>query len=99
MSSTSFSDLITAGGFNQKTIKVDLFVKVNQVYPRQNRLGKTLEHSRRQLTKIHAQRLTFGAGRPSGTTYQCLLRMMVLHRLKDRIYAIYSSRFDPRVQN
>jgi hypothetical protein len=29
----SFGEFLFAGGFNQKTIKVDLFVKVNHIYP------------------------------------------------------------------
>ena len=32
--SMSFGEYVHAGGFNEKTIKVDLFVKVNHVYPR-----------------------------------------------------------------
>jgi hypothetical protein len=50
MSSTSFGDFVAIGGFNQKTIKEDIFVKANHIQPRWNRLGKTLEHSRRQTT-------------------------------------------------
>jgi hypothetical protein len=37
MSSMSFRDLLTAGGFNQKTIKEDLFVKANHVFPQRGR--------------------------------------------------------------
>jgi len=33
MSSMSFGDFMTLGGFNQKTIKDDLFVKANNVQP------------------------------------------------------------------
>ena len=29
----SFGDFMTAGGFNQKTVKEDLFVKEDHVYP------------------------------------------------------------------
>ena len=102
----SFGASVFVGRFNQKTVKGDQFIKVNHVFPRWYRLGKTLEHSRRQPTMTEHERMTCGAGRPHlqtgrsmGPTVQCLLRMMVLHRLKDRIYTIYSSRFDPRVQN
>jgi hypothetical protein len=28
----SFGEYVTAGGFNQKTVKGDLFVKVNHIY-------------------------------------------------------------------
>jgi hypothetical protein len=106
MNSTIFGEYVHVGGFNQKTIKVDLFVKVNHVYPLWNRLGKTLEHSRRQLTKTHAQRLTCGAsrphlqvGRPMRPTCHALLVTSVVHRLKDQIYAVALSRFDPRAQD
>jgi hypothetical protein len=33
MSSMNFGDFMTVGGFNQKTVKEDLFVKVNHDYP------------------------------------------------------------------
>jgi hypothetical protein len=33
MSSMNFGDFMIVGGFNQKTIKEDLFVKVNHAYP------------------------------------------------------------------
>ena len=68
MNSTSFGEYVNVGGFNQKTIKVALFIKVNHVYPRRNRLRKNLEHSRRQLIETHAQGLTCGAGRPVSVT-------------------------------
>ena len=51
MNSTSFGEYVNVGGFNQKTIKVALFIKVNHVYPRQYRLRKTLEDTRGQTTK------------------------------------------------
>ena len=50
---------MTTGGFNQKTIKGDLFIKVNHVYPRQY-----LEHSRRQTTEADLEGMTCGTVRP-----------------------------------
>jgi hypothetical protein len=40
-----------------------------------------------------------GADLPVGPTCQALLATSVLHRLKDHIYVVALSRFDPRVQN
>jgi hypothetical protein len=54
----SFGESIFVGGFNQKTIKEDLFVKANHVY------GKTLEDPRRLSTKDRAETLTREASRP-----------------------------------
>ena len=61
----SFGEYVHAGGFNKKTIKVDLFIKVNHVYLQRNQLGKTLEHSRRQLTEDRAKRLIGGLAGPT----------------------------------
>ena len=70
-----FGESVFAGGFNQKTIKKNIFIKANQVYSRRNRLGKTLEHSKRQPTVTEHERMTCGAdwphlhaGRPMGPT-------------------------------
>jgi hypothetical protein len=105
MNSTSFGDFMNPGEFNQKTIKVDLFVKVNHVYPRRNCIEKTLEHSRRQPTTTETERLPCGAGRrhlqagwPMGPIGQPLLAMSVSHGVKDQIYAVAQGRFDPTVQ-
>ena len=102
----SFDESVFAGGFIQKTVKEDLFVKANHVYPQRNWRGKTLEHSGRQPTKADLKGLTCGAGRPHlqagrpmGPTCHPPLRMSVLHRILDYIYAIYSSQFDLRVHN
>ena len=59
----------------------------------------TQEDSRRQTTEAEGRWLLCGAARPPGPTYQPLLRMSVLHRLLDWIYAVLLSRFDPTVQN
>ena len=102
----SFGEFVFAAGFNQKIVKVDLFVKVNHIYPQRNLCGKTLEHSRRQPTKADLEGLTCGAdrphlqgGRPMGPTCHAIFQMSVLHHLLDCIYAVLLSHFDPRVQN
>jgi hypothetical protein len=97
INSTSFGEFMFAGGFNQKTVKVDPIVRLNHNYPRQKQLQKTQEGKplkRRTSGCPHLQ-----VGRPVGPTYQPLIRMLVLHRLLDYIYAVLSSWFDPRVQN
>ena len=47
-----------AGGFNQKTIKVDLYVRINYAYPQR-------KNTRRLSTKDRAETLTWGVGRPT----------------------------------
>jgi hypothetical protein len=93
-----------SAGFNQKTVKEDIFVKANHVYPQQDQCGRTLEDSRRQTTVADHMFLTCGAGWlhlqagwPMGPTCHPLFRMTVLHCLKDQIYAIVLSQFDLRV--
>ena len=76
----SFGESVFLVGFIQKTVKEDLFVKANHVYPRWYRLGKTLEHSRRQPTKADLEWLTCGAGRPVGSAGQSPLRRQFFHR-------------------
>ena len=54
-------------GFIQKTIKVDLFVKVNHVYPRRKQLKKILEDSALKIGSISADSGTAGpTPRPAG---------------------------------
>ena len=45
--SMSFGESVFSAGFNQKTIKEDLFVKRNHDIPQDKQRGKTLEDSRR----------------------------------------------------
>ena len=92
----SFGESVFLAGFIQKTIKEDLFVKGNYRIPPCNQRGKTLEDSRKWITEAKLVPLTCGAGRPMGPPGQPPVAMSVLHRLKDCIYAIYSSQFDPR---
>ena len=96
---TSFGESVFAGEFTLKTIKEGLFINANHIYPQRNRCGKTLEDSRRQTTEAEGRWLPCGAARPPRPTSQPLLRMSVLHRLLDFIYVVFSSRFNPRVQN
>jgi hypothetical protein len=65
MSSTSFGDFMTTGGFNQKTSNVDIFIRANHVYPRWNWLEKTTHRDPRHMR----------------TTCQPLLVTSVLHHL------------------
>jgi hypothetical protein len=64
-----------------------------------NQLRNTPEDSRRQTMEADPKRMTCGAGQPSGPTWQPLFVTSVLHRLKDCIYAVVLSRFDPRAKN
>ena len=87
----SFGKSIFFAGFIQKTVKVDLHVRFNRAYPQRKWPQKVLEDSRGLHTEADGE-----AGQPLGPTYQPSIAMLVLHRLLDCIYAIYSSRFDPR---
>ena len=60
----SFSESIFSTGFIQKTIKVDLHVRFNRAYPKQNRHQKTLEDSGGLRAEVERQRLQGGAGQP-----------------------------------
>ena len=102
----SFGEFVFSVGFIQKDDKEDLFLKGNHGIPPRKQCRKTLEHSRRQPTEAESERLTSGASqphlqaaRPPGSTTQSPVAMSVHHRLLGCIYAVYSSRFDPRVQN
>ena len=93
-----------SAGFIQKTTKGGLFVKGNHVILQHNRRGKTLENSRRLSTEAEPEPLICGtgwshmqAGRPVGPAVSLCVAMSVLYRLKDHIYTIHLSRFDPRV--
>jgi hypothetical protein len=54
---------VNAGGFIQKTVKVDLNVGFNRNYPRRKQLQKILEDSRRQTTEAEIKGLP-GVGGP-----------------------------------
>ena len=102
----SFGESVFLAGFNQKTAKEDRFVKGNHGIPPRNRCGKTLEDSKRLSTKAGHMSLTCGAdqphmqaGRPLWVSLVSLVATSVLHSLLGCIYTVYSSRFDPRVQD
>jgi hypothetical protein len=59
----SFGESVISAGFIQKTIKVDLDVKVNRAYPQRNR-HKDLDDTRGHCTEVERQRLLGGAGWP-----------------------------------
>ena len=75
-------------GFIQKTIKVDLDVRVKRAYPQQNRHQKTLEDSRGLHTKVKGERLSSGAAQPLGPPVSLRVAMFVLHRFLGCIYVI-----------
>ena len=95
-----------SAGFNQKTIKGDLFVKGNHVIPPRDQRGKVLEDSRRLSIEAGLDPLTCGAVRPHLETAWplwappiILLVMSVLHRLLGCVLAVISSWFDPRAED
>ena len=58
----SFDESVFSAGFNQKTVKEDLFVKGNYGIPSRKQRGNTLEDSRRFSTKVDPKGLPCGAG-------------------------------------
>ena len=59
--SRSFGEFVFSVGFIQKTIKVDLHVRINCAYPQRNRHQKVLEDSRGLHTEAEPEWLP---GRP-----------------------------------
>ena len=57
----SFGESVFSAGFNQKTTKVDIFIKGNYGIPPHKQRGKTLEDSRRLSTEAGHMSLTCGA--------------------------------------
>jgi hypothetical protein len=64
INSISFDESIISTGFNQKTIKADLHVRVNYAIPPQNQCGKVPKDSRGLHTEAGGGTLPCGAGRP-----------------------------------
>ena len=60
----SFGEFVFSIGFNQKTTKEVLFIKGNHINLLWYLHGKTLEDSRRQITKVGHMSMTCGAGWP-----------------------------------
>jgi hypothetical protein len=102
----SFYESVFPTGFNQKTAKEDLFVKVNYgILPRKQR-GKTLEDSRRLSTEAEPMPLTCGAGQPTymaaalwGPHVSSPLLCLFSTALRIASPPFYSSWFDPRTQD
>ena len=99
----SFGESMFLAGFIHKMSKVDPIIRLNHVYPRRNRLRKTLEHSKRQTTLSHNKSLPCGAdqphlqdSRPVGPTCQSLLRTLFPHRLWESISPVAQCRFKSR---
>ena len=72
----SFGESVFPARFNQKTAKGDQFVKRNYDIPQDKQRGKTIEDSRRWITKAKLEPLPGGAiwshmqaGRPVGPTW------------------------------
>ena len=61
---TSFGGSIFSAGFIQKTIKVDLDVRLNRAYPQQKQPQKVLEESRGHHTEAEGKASLGGAGWP-----------------------------------
>jgi hypothetical protein len=102
----SFCESVFPAGFNQKITNEDLFVKGNYGIPPRNQRGKVPEDSRRLSTKGDHMSLTCGAAWPHCQAAQplvgppiSLFATLVLHHLLECISAVYSSRFDPRVED
>jgi hypothetical protein len=93
--SISFGESMISTRFIQKTIKADLYVRVNYVIPPRNLCGKVLEDSRGHHTEAGGRTLPCGAGRPHlqgawplGATYQPIIPTSVSHRLLGCISAV-----------
>ena len=76
----SFGESVFSTGFIQKTVKVDLHVRINHAYPAQNRHQKVLEDTRGHRAEVNHEWLLGVAGwpnlktiQPLGPTYQPLL--------------------------
>ena len=93
-------------GFNQKTIKEDLFVKGNHGIPPRDQRGKVPKDSRRLSTKAGLDPRTCGVGWPHLEAVRPLWAppiihfvMSILHRLLGCISVVISSWFDPRAEH
>ena len=84
----SFGESIFSVGFIQKTVKVDLDVRLNHVYPERKGHQKTLEDSRGLHAEAESEGLLGGAAQPLGPPISLRVAMSVLHRLLGCIYAI-----------
>ena len=60
----SFDESVFSAGFIQKTVKVDLDVRLNRTYPQQKQPQKVLEDSRGHHTKVKDETPPGGASWP-----------------------------------
>jgi hypothetical protein len=95
----SFGESVFLAGFIQKTTKRDLFVKGNFRIALRHQRGKDLEGTKRQTTEAWANWPWKWAGRPATEPKWAHLAMSVPYRLRVCIYAILSSRFNPRAHD
>ena len=91
----SFDEYIFCTGFIQKTIKVDLDVRLNRDNPWDKQHQKVLEDSRGHHTKAEGERPLGGADRSHPQTgwsgvppVSLCIAMSVLHHLLGCIYAV-----------
>ena len=88
----SFGESVYSVEFIQKTIKADLYVRINHAYLPRNGHQKVPEDSRGHHTEAGAEGLPGGASvqvaRPLGPPVSLCLVRSFLHRLLDCIYAV-----------
>ena len=91
----SFGESIFSTGFIQKTVKVDLHVRINLAYLPRNGHQKVLEDTRGPHVEAKGQRLPSEARRPhlqvaqpQGPPISLHVVMSILHRLLGYIYAV-----------
>ena len=60
----SFGESVFSAGFIQKTVKVDLYVRINHAYPQRDGHQKDLEDTRGHHAEAERRRL------PAGPTYR-----------------------------
>ena len=80
----SFAESVISVGFIQKTVKVDLDVRINRAYTQRNRHQKVLE----DIALRQRQRLPGGIGQPLRPTVSLHVVMSVLHRLLGCMYTV-----------
>ena len=63
--SMSFVESVFSAGFIQKTVKVDLYIRINRAYSQRDGHQKDLEDTRGHHAKAERRRLPGGAARPN----------------------------------
>jgi hypothetical protein len=92
----SFGESVISAGFNQKTVKADLHVRVNNLIPPWNLRGKVLEDFRWHHTEVEMQRLP-PASRPAPGVHPSAPRCYVSFPLPPMMHLHRSlCQFDPR---